>query len=90
MTQELYIIFYSIYYLINVIYITKSTNYYNKWIKYVEVRSFNVLRYYISNHKLIDEVWDIKVNFFRWINDKLNNLIYTYLQSILTISSTNC
>lgn len=41
----------------------KNTEDYNKWIEYVEDRPFNDQRYYISNQKLKDLGWEIKINF---------------------------
>ncbi len=49
----------------------KQTDDYDKWINYIEDRPFNDKRYYISNKKLRDLHWDIKVNF----EDGINNLI---------------
>ena len=49
----------------------KQTDDYDKWIDYIEDRPFNDKRYYISNKKLRDLHWDIKVNF----EDGINNLI---------------
>ena len=34
-----------------------------KWIEYIEYRPFNDMRYYISNQKLKELGWSIKVNF---------------------------
>lgn len=42
--------------------ICKTTDY-EKWITYIEDRPFNDQRYYISNQKLKDLGWDIKINF---------------------------
>jgi 3,5-epimerase/4-reductase len=41
----------------------KNTEKYDKWIEYVEDRPFNDKRYYISNQKLKDLDWDIKIKF---------------------------
>ena len=41
----------------------KKTENYDEWIEYIEDRPFNDMRYYISNKKLKDLGWDIKVNF---------------------------
>ena len=38
-----------------------KTESYDKWIEYIEDRPFNDQRYYISNHKLKDLGWNIKV-----------------------------
>lgn len=48
----------------------KNTEDYNKWIEYVKDRPFNDKRYYISNKKLKNLGWNIKVKFL----DGLNNL----------------
>jgi 3,5-epimerase/4-reductase len=49
----------------------KNTEDYNKWIDYIEDRPFNDKRYYISNKKLRNLGWDIKVKF----KDGLTDLI---------------
>ena len=41
----------------------KNTDNYTEWIEYIKDRPFNDARYYISNDKLKDLGWDIKVNF---------------------------
>ena len=41
----------------------KNTENYNEWIEYIPDRPFNDKRYYISNQKLKDLGWDIKVKF---------------------------
>ena len=41
----------------------KNTDNYDDWIEYVPDRPFNDKRYYISNQKLKDLGWDIKVKF---------------------------
>jgi len=48
--------------------IQKTTDY-NKWISYIEDRPFNDQRYYISNKKVKDLGWNIKINFNDGIND---------------------
>ena len=45
----------------------KGTDDYDQWIEYIEDRPFNDLRYYISNEKVKQLGWTIKVGFFRWI-----------------------
>ena len=47
--------------------ICKTTDY-DKWITYIEDRPFNDQRYYISNQKLKDLGWDIKISFLEGIN----------------------
>jgi dTDP-glucose 4,6-dehydratase len=49
----------------------KNTDNYDDWIEYVPDRPFNDKRYYISNQKLKDLGWDIKVKF----KDGLERLI---------------
>ena len=49
----------------------KDTEDYDKWVKYVEDRPFNDKRYYISNQKLKNLEWEIKIDFM----DGLNKLI---------------
>jgi len=44
----------------------------NDWIEYIEDRPFNDARYYISNSKLKNLGWDIKINFL----DGLKDLIF--------------
>jgi dTDP-glucose 4,6-dehydratase len=44
---------------------------YEKWIEYVEDRPFNDMRYYISNQKLKELGWDIKINFIDGLKDIL-------------------
>jgi dTDP-glucose 4,6-dehydratase/UDP-glucose 4,6-dehydratase len=41
----------------------KNTDNYDHWIEYVPDRPFNDKRYYISNQKLKDLGWDIKIKF---------------------------
>jgi dTDP-glucose 4,6-dehydratase len=41
----------------------KQTEDYEKWIEYIEDRPFNDARYYISNQKLKELGWDIKIDF---------------------------
>ena len=52
----------------------KKTDNYNEWIEYIEDRPFNDMRYYISNQKLKDLGWDIKVNF----EDGIDKLLKIY------------
>ena len=47
----------------------KNTDDYDKWIEYVEDRPFNDKRYYISNKKLKDLGWNIKINFVDGIKE---------------------
>ena len=49
----------------------KNTENYDEWIEYVEDRPFNDARYYISNKKVKDLGWDIKINFIDGINKLL-------------------
>lgn len=46
----------------------KNTENYEEWIEYIEDRPFNDKRYYISNQKLKELGWDIKVIFEDGIN----------------------
>jgi dTDP-glucose 4,6-dehydratase len=52
----------------------KKTENYNEWIEHIEDRPFNDMRYYISNKKLKDLGWDIKVNF----EDGIDQLLKMY------------
>ena len=49
----------------------KGTTDYDKWIEYIPDRPFNDQRYYISNQKLKDLGWNVKVS----LDDGLNELI---------------
>ncbi len=49
----------------------KNTEEYDKWIEYVEDRPFNDARYYISNQKLKDLGWNIKIS----LNEGLLDII---------------
>jgi len=51
----------------------KNTEKYDDWIEYVEDRPFNDKRYYISNQKLKDLGWDIKINFVEGLKQLLLN-----------------
>ena len=51
--------------------IIKGNENYDEWIEYIEDRPFNDQRYYISNQKLKDLGWDIRINFM----DGLNNIL---------------
>lgn len=44
------------------------TEYYSKWITYIEDRPFNDKRYYISNQKLKNLGWNINISFEEGIN----------------------
>ena len=52
--------------LINLI---KDTNQCDKWITYIEDRPFNDMRYFISNQKLKDLGWEIKIDFLNGIKE---------------------
>jgi dTDP-glucose 4,6-dehydratase len=54
----------------------KNTDDYDKWIEYIEDRPYNDKRYYISNKKLKDLGWDIKVKFEDGIYNLVNNNKY--------------
>ena len=47
----------------------KQTKEYDEWIEYVADRPFNDQRYYISNQKLKDLGWNIKVGFEEGLAD---------------------
>lgn len=47
----------------------KNTENYDDWIKYIEDRPFNDQRYYISNKKLKDLGWKIKLDFMTGLKD---------------------
>jgi len=50
----------------------KNTKDYEQWIDYIEDRPYNDKRYYISNKKLKDLGWNIKVSFEEGINNLIN------------------
>lgn len=50
----------------------KKSEDYDEWISYIEDRPFNDQRYYISNQKLRDLGWDIKIKFMDGINELIN------------------
>ena len=52
--------------LINLI---KDTNQCDEWITYIEDRPFNDMRYFISNQKLKDLGWEIKIDFLNGIKE---------------------
>tara|TARA_B100000886_G_scaffold340537_1_gene310979 strand:- start:6734 stop:7684 length:951 start_codon:yes stop_codon:yes gene_type:complete len=47
----------------------KKTNDFDEWIEYIDDRPFNDQRYYISNKKLKDLGWDIKINLLNGIRN---------------------
>ena len=49
----------------------KNTDKYDDWIEYIPDRPFNDKRYYISNQKLKDLGWDIKINLESGVEDLL-------------------
>jgi dTDP-glucose 4,6-dehydratase len=55
-----------------------NLNEYDKWITYIEDRPFNDKRYYISNQKLKDMGWTIKINLDDGINDLIKRMEYEY------------
>jgi len=46
----------------------KGTEDYEKWLTFVEDRPFNDQRYYISNQKLKELGWTIKIEFLKGIS----------------------
>ena len=51
----------------------KKTENYDEWIEYVEDRPFNDQRYYISNQKLRDLGWEIKIDFMDGLKKLVND-----------------
>jgi len=51
----------------------KKTENYDEWIEYVEDRPFNDQRYYISNQKLRDLGWEIKIDFMDGLKKLVNS-----------------
>jgi dTDP-glucose 4,6-dehydratase len=47
---------------------------YEKWIKYIEDRPFNDKRYYISNQKVKDLGWDIKIDFDKGLDNLIEHV----------------
>lgn len=52
----------------------KNTENYDEWISWIADRPFNDKRYYISNQKLKNLGWEIKINFL----DGLHDLVYPH------------
>jgi len=50
----------------------KNTENYDEFITYIEDRPFNDKRYYISNQKLKNLGWDIKINFLEGLTNLVN------------------
>ena len=46
----------------------KGTDNYMDWITYIEDRPFNDQRYYISNQKLKELGWRVKIDFFEGLS----------------------
>ena len=67
----------------------KNTKNYDEWIEYIEDRPFNDARYYISNKKVRDLGWNIKINFLDGINKLLKKNKIVFLQDNDKISSNN-
>jgi dTDP-D-glucose 4,6-dehydratase len=53
--------------------LVKNTKDHSKWIEYIEDRPYNDKRYYISNKKLKDLGWTIKIPFEEGVNGLLND-----------------
>jgi dTDP-glucose 4,6-dehydratase len=51
----------------------KNTENYDEWIEYIEDRPYNDQRYYISNRKVKELGWDIRVKFEDGLNDLVRN-----------------
>lgn len=47
---------------------------YDNWIKYIEDRPFNDKRYYISNQKVKDLGWTIKIDFEKGLDNLIENM----------------
>jgi dTDP-glucose 4,6-dehydratase len=52
----------------------KNTQNYNKWITYIEDRPFNDKRYYISNQKVKNLGWSINTNFYKGLDDLIEQM----------------
>ena len=55
----------------------KKSNHYHDWIEYVEDRPFNDKRYYISNKKLKDLGWEIKIPLLEGLQDLISHMMKT-------------
>jgi dTDP-glucose 4,6-dehydratase len=64
----------------------KNTESYDEWIEYIEDRPFNDKRYYISNQKVKELGWEIKMNF----EDGIKKLIYNDIKDICLIHIPKC
>jgi dTDP-glucose 4,6-dehydratase len=51
----------------------KNTDDFEKWIEYIEDRPYNDQRYFISNEKIKDLGWEIKIKFEEGLYDLVNN-----------------
>ena len=51
----------------------KNTENYYEFVEYIEDRPYNDMRYYISNQKLKDLGWNIKINFVDGITELINS-----------------
>ncbi len=51
----------------------KNTENYDQWIEYIQDRPFNDARYYISNKKLKDLGWNIKIDLMKGLNNLIQN-----------------
>ena len=52
--------------------LVKNTDNFDEWIEYIEDRPFNDQRYYISNQKLKNLGWDVKIGLLDGINNLIN------------------
>jgi len=52
----------------------KNTQNYNKWITYIEDRPFNDKRYYISNQKVKNLGWSINTNFYKGLDNLIEQM----------------
>lgn len=50
----------------------KNSDNYQEWIEYVEDRPFNDKRYYISNQKLKNLGWNIRIDFLDGLKELIN------------------
>jgi len=53
----------------------RKTDKYDEWIKYIEDRPFNDKRYYISNQKVKDLGWEIRVDFEQGIAELIRKMM---------------
>ena len=67
----------------------KNTDNYDEWVEYIEDRPYNDKRYYISNKKVKDLGWDIKIKLNDGIYDLVNDNHKIKNINLININNTN-